>query len=76
MRVVAGNCGNEELQLKLQRNLILLTVKALLSERFSSNIAFDRFGDLSPETIKMTIANAVVHSGFREDGNNVCSSIF
>ena len=60
VRVVAGNCGNEELQLKLQRNLILLTVKALLSERFSSNIAFDRFGDLSPETIKMTIANAVV----------------
>ena len=59
VKVVGGNCGNDELQLKLQRNLILLTVNTLLSERFSANIAFDRFSDLSPDTIRTTIAQVV-----------------
>lgn len=59
VKVIGGNCGNDELQLKLQRNLILLTVKTLLSERFSANIAFDRFTDLSPDTIRTTIAQVV-----------------
>lgn len=60
VRVVNGNCGNEDLQLKLQRNLILLTVKALLSNRFSSKIAFNKFDDLSPDTIRITISKIVV----------------